>query len=407
MTSDREPDAALARFIFKLRREGANYLWRRLRWEFTNPTTWPGRAAHALALKALAARQFRALARRSGGHHPDAADTLFAFYDLNVAPVTFDVLWFVVAAELRRRALGLARIDFVVVPGKRQGVRTEDPDYERIVDADARRARLLNVVLPAFGLLPAASGMAIAGSRAEAALLARRAAHLYPALYSVALPSMHHPSEVMDAARQGEPVRCLRAPPEAGKHVARWRESRVGNRRLIVITLRHYGYMPARNSNLEAWATFARGLDRQRYAVCFVPDTALSSDSPPAGLEDFLWLPEAAWNLGLRMALYEAAYLNLGVNSGPFFLALLNHRARAIMFVIQDESAPQTSDRFVRYQGFVPGEQPPILGPFQAWVWGADTLPAIGQAFDAMVARIEDDADALDSGGQSDCRVTS
>ena len=43
---------------------------------------------------------------------PGYTRTLLAFYDLKVAPVTFDFLWFLVGAELARRA---ARADKVHV----------------------------------------------------------------------------------------------------------------------------------------------------------------------------------------------------------------------------------------------------------------------------------------------------
>ena len=43
--------------------------------------------------------------------------------------------------------------------------------------------------------------------------------------------------------------------------------------RVVTITLRCYHYMPARNSNLSAWTTFARSLDPNRYLPVFIPDT--------------------------------------------------------------------------------------------------------------------------------------
>jgi hypothetical protein len=60
-------------------------------------------------------------------------------------------------------------------------------------------------------------------------------------------------------ARRGEgPIAVLRASAER----QRWLSARgIGSRGLVTITLRGYGDMPERNSNIEAWSAFARGFD--------------------------------------------------------------------------------------------------------------------------------------------------
>ena len=61
----------------------------------------------------------------------DAARTLFAFYDLQVAPITFDFLWFLVGADLRGANLFGTDMTRVRVDGRTQ-----------IDRADLRRARV-------------------------------------------------------------------------------------------------------------------------------------------------------------------------------------------------------------------------------------------------------------------------
>ena len=63
--------------------------------------------------------------------------------------------WFVAAADLARRRLGLDRIHFVIVPGLRDGVREERASYEDAVHASSRLWRVHNVVLPVFLFLGA------------------------------------------------------------------------------------------------------------------------------------------------------------------------------------------------------------------------------------------------------------
>src|SRR5262249_37407809 len=100
-----EPEGALPRLAFKIRTEGFAWLKKRLAAEATLPTTDIGRSIHLLARRALGASAAlpRALRRLLATEHPEARDVLFAFYDLKVAPVTFDFLCVLPAAEPRRR----------------------------------------------------------------------------------------------------------------------------------------------------------------------------------------------------------------------------------------------------------------------------------------------------------------
>ncbi len=410
MTQARHPDTALARFTDKLRRQGVPWLWRRLWREWVNPTTPPGRFVHAVRrrARALAAVPWRATQRRLIALPADSPDTLYALYDLAVAPITFDFLWFLAGADLARRQGGLAKVHVVVVPSPTQGACAEDEAYEAVVDTAARQWRVHNILVPACSLLPSATGLTVAGSRAHAAYIrSAMAYHVYPAIYEPAMPTYHHPSECLRAAKeQGAEIAVLRAPEGALRAVDRWLTTHAGGRRPVVITLRHYGYMPARNSNLAAWVAFARGLDSSVYAPIFVPDLDQTLDSQPGELASFPVCAEACWNLGLRMALYERAYLNLGVNSGPMGLCWLNQRTRYISFKMLTAGVPQASETFNRWLGFEIGQSLPFATPFQRWLWHeGDDLAVIKREFAAMVARIEAGAGVLDSGEQIDYRA--
>ncbi|MEX0814231.1 MAG: hypothetical protein WD014_01035 [Dongiaceae bacterium] len=389
---DLEPDAALARFLYKLRRQGLGYLWRRLRWEAALPTTWPGKAAHAVMRSALAAAltPIRALRGAAVDAAPGAAETLYAFYDLKVAPITYDILWFLAAADLERRRLGLARVHVVIVPGPYQGAREEEPSYELVVDAEARRWRIDNILVPACRLLPACRGLTLAGTRAEAAAVrSRLARHVYPAGYETALPLAPHPKHCLRPAEAGvRPIGVLRASPAALGYVDRWLAPRLEGRRLVTITLRDYPYYPTRNSNLAAWTEFARRLDAMLYFPVFVLDTERTLDLPSA-VADLPVFRTVSWNLSLRMALYERAWLNLGVNTGPMGLCWLNDTTRYLTFKILTPEAPQTSPRFARWCGFEPDRSLPFATPLQRWVWEDDSVEAIEREFAAMEAAID------------------
>src|SRR5262249_8132666 len=150
--------------FYKLRAGGLRWLTGRLAEEWRLPRTAVGQAVW---------RGARRLGRALSGDRGDAAaapseDALYAFYDLAVAPVTFDFLWFLAGAELARVRLGLAGVHVVIVPGPHGGLRRETPEYEARVDAEARRARIQTILLPACSLLPSLAGLTVAASRHQA-----------------------------------------------------------------------------------------------------------------------------------------------------------------------------------------------------------------------------------------------
>jgi hypothetical protein len=373
--------------LHKLREGGFAWLGERLAEEWRLPRTGPGQAAHrtmrAIARAALGPSSQRRLAPQG--------DILFAFYDLGVAPITFDFLWFLVGAELERRRGGFASVHAVIVPGPREGVRKENPALEQALDPTARRARVTTMLVPACTLLPSLSGVTVASSRAQAQDLAAAAGGaLFPARYEPALPIYPGPQEPLRAAREdGAAVAVLRAAAADLRAVDTWLGINGRQRRVVTITLRGYGYLRGRNSNLSAWAAFARSLDSTRYAVVLVPDTEQCVTGIPAELHGLPVFSEAAVSLGLRMALYQRAYVNLGVNNGPMGLCWLNQETRYITFKILNDAAQQTSLEYMKFLGFEPGRSLPFATEWQRWVWDEDELPVIRAAFEDMVARLE------------------
>jgi hypothetical protein len=375
------------------RREGLSWLKKRLAAEKAFPTTSVGRGIHLLARRGLNATAAlpRALRRMLSTEFPDVDDVLFAFYDLQVAPVTFDFLWFLAASELHRRRTQLKSVHVVIVPGPHDRVRQERADYEIVVDQLARQARIHNILIPACRLLPSCTSVTVAGSRPEASYLSSVIArHILPTDYEPALPVFPGPRACLEAARNGDPdIACLRAPEEELRQVRRWARAKADGRRMVTITLRRYGYMPARNSNLPAWVAFARSLDSTRYWPVFVPDTNDTIEGLPTGLREFTVFAEAAWNVGLRMALYEHAFLNLGVNNGPMGLAWLNARVRYATLKIETAGVPQSSIEFIRSFGFEPGKSLPFASPLQEWVWEDDGEEVITRTFRRLAERIQ------------------
>src|SRR5215510_1345669 len=93
---------------------------------------------------------------------------LIAFYDLSVAPTSFDFATFLTRVEWRRRELGAKRFRVVIVPASGNGFWDREP-----FSVDAKRARLECLLLPLGELFPECYGVDVCASREEAEALAR------------------------------------------------------------------------------------------------------------------------------------------------------------------------------------------------------------------------------------------
>lgn len=189
--------------------------------------------------------------------------------------------------------------------------------------------------------------------------------------------------EVSEAVRGGERPPLLRAPEYAREIVREF----LGGLQPVVITLREKDKWPERNSSLDAWAKFAGELERTR-PVLFVRDTAMADVPMPIGLASF---PEASKNLHIRMALYEAASINMFVGNGPASLAWFAERPW-LMFVPLGKDGDRYWANTPTFWRVMQGVEPPGQYPWsrsdQRIIWGMDDYDTIKAAWDALMPRI-------------------
>jgi hypothetical protein len=330
------------------------------------------------------------LPRRTGGA---AAwrDSLTFFYDLDEAPITFDFACFLAYADAERQRLGLTYLDVVFVPGRKDGVRAELYDYESAVGVEARRWRLHNICIPIAALLPSCRGYSLLATRAQAAAeYALRGDAVFPKGYEPAFPMPPHGRDMMRLAAQGQELKVLTTPPQGMAYVRQWLDAHARGRKLVTITLREYAFMPERNSNFAAWSAFARALDPAVYCIVIVPDTDQAMLPSRPEFAEFLEFREACWNVLLRSALYESAWLNLGSSGGPMAICWHNPKVRYVMFKILVPGVPQAAAEFLVDRGYRIGAQPPYIGRHQKWVWEPDDLDIIAREFHDMERAMTD-----------------
>lgn len=321
------------------------------------------------------------------------AEVLYAFYDFDVSPASFAFLMFLYLAEIERVRRGCKYLQPVLVPrsGNKLSLVLGNEQSGQIESDSADSWFVQNVLTSCCWLLSSCRQLTVCNSRKEASLIARElAVNRFPENYDVSNPEEHYSHfKICEAVRRGPQV-SLAAPAKAIEYIQTWKQARKIDQKIVTITLRETFADVERNSRIEEWVKFAANLDPQEYLPVFVRDThaALGEDIPQ--LHEFIVFKEAPWNIALRMALYESAYLNLFVNNGPAALCSLNQRTRYLTFVYMSETQFACSKAFYESAGVEVGGQFPGATPFQREVWdGGDSYENLQKEFQAMCSLIE------------------
>lgn len=224
---------------------------------------------------------------------------MIAFYDLDIAPVSYDIVQFLVAAQ---HAANGDPLHVVIVPGTRDGWRRDD--HKPISDAE-RDWRVDHVLIASCRR--AGVTVTLAPSRSFAKCFA--VPGCFPFGYTVEKPkAKYRLSNAMLALNTGF-VPSFRASDRAREHVAR-----IWGSGFVTVTLRNT-HTPSRNSSPD-WLDVAAQISA-RHDVIVIPDTADIGTHGLGRASDLL-----ALDLDLRLAAYEAASLNLSASGGPFCLAM-------------------------------------------------------------------------------------
>lgn len=383
-----DPDGPRVGLFGKIRGRGWRWFVARTVDEIRTPTTPAGQRIAAARRRFL--RYLDAIALRLlPGPTAERPDALHYFFDLAICPITYDSCTYLAAANLARERLGCSDIVMVVVPGWQDGLRQEMDDYEAIVDKEERRWRLQHIVVAAAQHASCVGSIHLCADRAAAQAIFRRARHVFPEGYRPGMPVGPRNSDVHKAPPGAGVLPLLRAQP-AALRIAKAFLNGANKlaRPVVVIPLRQYGYAPRRNSNLAAWRDFAREIEARGYFPVFVRDTSAAAGPTEPELEGFARFDAAAYDLGLRLALFELAFVVIGVSQGPMELCWYGEKIRYVQ--IHDiDAAPQNGPDILNAHGIrIGAKQLSFARPGQIWIWGTDTLDTLRGGFEAFLVDI-------------------
>jgi hypothetical protein len=314
--------------------------------------------------------------------------TLLVIYDFAASPTSYDFAAFLALADLHRQRVGAAAMYIIFVPAPGEGFWDKED-----IGLDEKRWRQRNLLVPLCSLWPACSGVTVLSTREDARSWLDRITHdaVFPPGYRLdrPIPDAFQWAAITAERACGAVVPNWTAPPQASAFVRHWLRPRAKGRRLVVITLREAGYYSEVNSNLAAWAAFARSLDEARYFPVMLRDTGAIFGPVPPELQDLTLFSEASLNVEVRAALYAEMFVGLSVANGPMQLQWLNPDCRFLIFRLLVPENIRARPTTMRSLGLEIGGQIPGAKPFQRLIWEEDRFEVIRREFERMVAEID------------------
>lgn len=293
-------------------------------------------------------------------------NTLYAFYDLNCSRTTFDVMGFLALADIEREQRGLDWLHLIIA-------NATDNEFNQqmhgIINNEEHEWRKQHILAQTARLIPALSGTTLTSHRAELEYYGHQK-HVFPNEYQPHKPIAAFEFDVLfEQLKNNVSIQRLAA-SESARQLVQKKLAFMNpeGKPLVVITLRESSIQPARNSLIDDWIRFCSYLDNKGYFTIVIPDSESTSSR---NWQQFAAEPfyEANFDVEIRMALYEFAFVNLGVNNGPMYLCALNKHCNYIIFKQIVDDYPHSSKASFEKRNFTIGGDFPgaIEGQYLEW----------------------------------------
>lgn len=313
-------------------------------------------------------------------------DLLYFIYDLEICDITYSFVMMLVDAEFEAKKQGKKGFVVVVVPRStlsQPGL--SFVEYDSVIDDHSKLWRLQNIIMPLIPLSPFCRGLYILPQRDDVFDFVKNH-DVYPYLYDgVNLRAPCDPILRYKKLSQPNLVEGLRALPQGLRYVQDWLQINKIQLPVVTITIRSSLYDKGRNSNIDAWSKFASYLLVCGYHAVIIPDTdnAFGQESL---FERASIFSECSWNMGLRAAIYEIAFLNFFVPNGPADLAVFNPGTSYICMNMLPASSIVTTEAAYKAVGHVIGEDYKFATDKQRLCFKPDSFENIKYEFDQFVS---------------------
>jgi hypothetical protein len=304
------------------------------------------------------------------------------FYDLNINPVTFDFAHYLVQAEEFRRKKKLANIDVFIIkpkykiPARMASFSVNNSQFEI-------ENRTYEIIFPLTRLLTTVKNkLIISKNFLKKNDLTKKYKNIFPEGYSYTspIPCKHG----MSKTKSSHFYPMFSPSPRSMEIIKKYLKGI--KKKIITITIRDSYYIKSRNSNFSEWIKFAKYL-KKKYEVIFIPDAINYSLLDKKKFKDFIIADYVVWNLSLRTALYEQAFINCSIISAPAEIcSMYNFNSKSLIFLNKKSYPKKYLKMCIEEWG--ESEIQPWMSKYHKYVYKADTFKNLKNEFDIHVKKI-------------------
>lgn len=317
---------------------------------------------------------------------------LTCIYDFRSEPLTFDFVVFLANCEIERRSRALDHINLIFAPGDYNG-------FNRNWNAETPKSkdfRLANIIYSVIQFIDTKVNIFHCDTRSKARKLWNSFQHKFPEIHDFLNPAAspaeqrHRYSLIVQRIKKGHDHWVMSSiNPIYMNHVKAWLlTNQLNESKVVTLTLRESSRSLNRNSQLKEWFVFADYLNTNGYQVVFIRDTEKVFE--PLGYQgDHRVFHAASIDLGLRQAIYRAAFANLFVINGVCAVNLFDSQVRYLMVSLLNSQYAATRERELRRIGY--GDHA-IFGamPWQRVSWSKDSASNLINEFNKLVEIIDE-----------------
>jgi hypothetical protein len=360
----------------KIHDKGLKWLWWRIKSEIRYPRD--GSFAETIINGVLRIRKKMIFSRAVAVED----NLLYSVYDLKIAPITYNITEFLMNSELEAAMTGKEGFVVVFVPNDEEAAYGYE-EYDAVIDSDNKIWRFQNILLPLTINSPKCKGIFVLPNRSSIFSFLKNH-KVYPSLYDGINLRMFSESGLYGNLNRPGVTQGLKAPIQGCKYIQNWIQEMDIRVPIVTITLRQFGFDKARNSKISEWSRVSKHILESGFFPVIIPDTDKALVSNELFKDSYIFT-ECAWNMGLRMALYELSFLNLFVPNGPGQLATFMPNCSYIMMNALPEGSVITTESFIKNRGMEVGENYRWATPEQRQIFKPDTYENIICEFDRFV----------------------
>ena len=305
--------------------------------------------------------------------------SLLFVYDLELNPLTFNFGQHFANATIYSKIKSLKKIDLLIIKSSSSNpIKTNK--LKLFISENEAENRIYEIIISNFRLGQKSNNLYLSSNNDNnIKKILNNYKYVYPEGYSFLKP-ISCPNKLPDVDQKIF-FPMYKANLRSKEIINKYLEN-LDKKKIITFTFRDLKHMENRNSQYDEWIKFSQYLIKKNYIVFLIPDPINYNSKFFDKFVDCRIAEIVLWNINLRTALYEAAFLNCSVSSGIFEMtSCYNQNANSMMFIDFDSYEKEYIELGKKKWGYKDTINQKWMSNNQNYIYKKDTFENMRDAF--------------------------